>query len=168
MTLGVAAALVALSGASAGGEDVSVSPDPAVPMFFGSAEAGTGTGAEAGSRTDVSASTGGPGAGAVASGAGAAVSFGSEGAGSGPEACGTDAARGARADGIGGSRARSVAVGTGGTTAAADPAAWSGGVFGLEATGMAEMTRGTFFGAARMSVGCCSPLVRDVWLELCR
>jgi hypothetical protein len=160
MTLGVAAALVALSGASAGGEDVSVSPDPAVPMFFGSAEAGTGTGAEAGSRTDVSATTGGPGAGAVASGAGAAVSFGSEGAGSGPEACETDGARGARADGIG--------VGTGGTTAAADPAAWSGGVFGLEAMGMAEMTRGTFFGAARMSVGCCSPLVRDVWLELRR
>ena len=78
-----------------------------------------------------------------------------------------------REDGTGGSRAATVAAGASGATAA-DPAVFSGGALGLEAMGIAEMTRGTVFGASRISIGCCSrgmsfsfepALVRDVWLE---
>ena len=66
----------------------------------------------------------------------------------------------------GGSRAGAVAAGAGasGATAAA---------LGLEEIGIVEMTRGTAFGASRMSIGCSfslePALVMDVWLELlCR
>ena len=108
--------------------------------------------------------------GSRATGATAAVSFGSEeaGTGSGAEAGGgTDAATGgSRADTTGGSRAGAVAAGAGasGATAAA---------LGLEEIGIVEMTRGTAFGASRMSIGCSfslePALVMDVWLELlCR
>ena len=96
--------------------------------------------------------------GSRATGATAAVSFGSEEAGTG---------RGAEAGGetdsaTGGSRAGAVAAGAGasGATAAA---------LGLEEIGIVEMTPGTAFGASRISIGCSfslePALVIDVWLE---
>jgi hypothetical protein len=43
-------------------------------------------------------------------------------------------------------------------------------VLSLEEIGIVEMTRGTVFGASRMSIGCSfslePALVTDVWLEL--
>ena len=66
---------------------------------------------------------------------------------------------------MGGSIAGAVAAGAGasGATAAG---------LGLEEIGIVEITRGTAFGASRMSIGCSfslqPALVTDVWLELFR
>ena len=66
---------------------------------------------------------------------------------------------------MGGSRAGAVAAGAGASGATA-------AVLGLEEIGIVEMTRGTAFGASRMSIGCSfslePALVTDVWLELLR
>jgi hypothetical protein len=121
-------------------------------------------GAEAGGGTDAAVSGGGARAAegapsSRATGAIAAVSFGSEEAGTVAEAVGgTDAAVSG-----GGARAGEGAADAGarGTTAATRGSAESG---------IVEMTRGSAFGASPMSMGCSLSLgpavVTDIWVSL--